>query len=89
MNALKSKILEKKAQGMKNTVILSLQSPAIVAVTFVFRALQRGFPLRKPPGSVAQLYRALDFGSSGWGLESLRGHKNRVRMRASFSFLFN
>lgn len=81
MNALKSKILEKKAQGMKNTVILSLQSPAIVAVTFVFRALQRGFPLRKPPGSVAQLYRALDFGSSGWGLESLRGHTKRKASR--------
>ena len=26
-------------------------------------------------GSVAQLYSALDFGSSGCGLESLRGHK--------------
>ena len=26
-------------------------------------------------GSVAQLYSALDFGSSGWGLESLQGHK--------------
>ena len=29
----------------------------------------------KIKGSVAQLYSALDFGSSGWGLESLRGHK--------------
>lgn len=28
-------------------------------------------------GSVAQLYSALDFGSSGWGLESLRGHKQK------------
>ena len=28
-------------------------------------------------GSVAQLYSALDFGSSGWGLESLRGHKKK------------
>jgi hypothetical protein len=28
-------------------------------------------------GSVAQLYSALDFGSSGWGLESLRGHYKR------------
>ncbi len=27
-------------------------------------------------GSVAQLYSALDFGSSGWGLESLRGHSS-------------
>ena len=26
-------------------------------------------------GSVAQLYSASDFGSEGWGLESLRGHK--------------
>jgi hypothetical protein len=28
-------------------------------------------------GSVAQLYSASDFGSEGWGLESLRGHKKR------------
>ena len=29
-------------------------------------------------GSVAQLYSALDFGSSGWGLESLRGHLLKI-----------
>ncbi len=28
-------------------------------------------------GSVAQLYSASDFGSEGWGLESLRGHKRQ------------
>ncbi len=28
-------------------------------------------------GCVAQLYSASDFGSEGWGLESLRGHKKR------------
>ena len=28
-------------------------------------------------GSVAQLYSASDFGSEGWGLESLRGHKRK------------
>jgi len=27
-------------------------------------------------GSVAQLYSASDFGSEGWGLESLRGHSS-------------
>ena len=31
-------------------------------------------------GSVAQLYRALDFGSSGCRLESCRSHYNRVRV---------
>ena len=30
---------------------------------------------RQKKGSVAQLYSASDFGSEGWGLESLRGHK--------------
>ena len=38
-------------------------------------------------GSVAQLYRALDFGSSGWGLESLRGHKQDSLIEVSLLFL--
>lgn len=36
-------------------------------------------------GSVAQLYRALDFGSSGWGLESLRGHFLSFRIKRTVS----
>ena len=31
---------------------------------------------------MAQLYSALDFGSSGYRLESCRGHKGRVKNRA-------
>ena len=38
-------------------------------------------------GSVAQLYSALDFGSSGWGLESLRGHKQKPSTKV-LGFLF-
>ncbi len=39
-------------------------------------------------GSVAQLYSASDFGSEGWGLESLRGHKRRpLHFEAGF-FIF-
>lgn len=38
-------------------------------------------------GSVAQLYSASDFGSEGWGLESLRGHKEKKHhFRDAFSF---
>jgi hypothetical protein len=39
------------------------------------QALKRIFAPPAKNGSVAQLYSALDFGSSGWGLESLQGHK--------------
>ena len=38
-------------------------------------------------GSVAQLYSASDFGSEGWGLESLRGHKREPSMKV-LGFLF-
>ncbi len=46
------------------------------------------FPTKK--GSVAQLYRALDFGSSGWGLESLRGHPSGELIKIDWfsAFLF-
>ena len=39
-------------------------------------------------GSVAQLYSALDFGSSGWGLESLRGHKRKTQHESAGFFVF-
>jgi hypothetical protein len=39
-------------------------------------------------GSVAQLYSALDFGSSGWGLESLRGHKRKTQHECAGFFVF-
>jgi len=42
-------------------------------------------------GSVAQLYSALDFGSSGCGLESLRGHSSgdlvKIDRISAFYFL--
>ena len=38
-------------------------------------------------GSVAQLYSASDFGSEGWGLESLRGHKRKPSTKV-LGFLF-
>jgi len=41
-------------------------------------------------GSVAQLNRASDFGSEGWGFESLRGHhisRFNIFIEAAFSFL--
>ena len=38
-------------------------------------------------GSVAQLYSASDFGSEGWGLESLRGHKNWGLVQKAFDTL--
>lgn len=37
--------------------------------------------LKQANGSVAQLYSASDFGSEGWGLESLRGHKKKKASR--------
>lgn len=39
-------------------------------------------------GSVAQLYSASDFGSEGWGLESLRGHKEAAFKLAAFFIHF-
>lgn len=40
-------------------------------------------------GSVVQLDRILDFGSNGWGFESLRGHTvGKAFFRSAFPFLF-
>ena len=39
-------------------------------------------------GSVAQLYSASDFGSEGWGLESLRGHKRNPDFKKVGVFRF-
>ena len=38
-------------------------------------------------GSVAQLYSASDFGSEGWGLESLRGHEQDSSEMVGLLFL--
>lgn len=47
-------------------------------------------PVREVKGSVAQLYSASDFGSEGWGLESLRGHNKKKSLDNLFieAFLF-
>ena len=40
-------------------------------------------------GSVVQLDRILDFGSNGWGFESLRGHtKGKIIDKNDFSFFY-
>ena len=48
----------------------------LVVRTPGFHPGNRGsIPRRATKGSVVQLDRMADFGSAGWGFESLRGHK--------------
>ena len=61
--------------------------PGQLSDTAPWRNLEKGFAPPAKKGSVAQLYSALDFGSSGWGLESLRGHKAKASQKCEAFFV--
>jgi hypothetical protein len=69
--------------GVRKQVVIFAASPKCRSSAFL-----NGFELLHQKGSVAQLYRASDFGSEGRGLESLRGHKKKKRITKVFAFSF-
>ena len=55
-----------------------------------FKLFKKVLSLQFKNGSVAQLNRAPDYGSEGWGFDSLRGHKiiSHLQIKCRWLFIF-